>query len=136
MDERIPIALSNTENKLLEERIELKSKQCVDLQIQREENLERIQLIEQHLKRIEDELTSIQVKWIYYLIQWTNIHRLEIVKCLPNGRKHREILSQYLFNRKATDRKNDWQCWYWYRKICCTAKYLFSTENKKEKQID
>jgi len=62
MDERIPIALSNTENKLLEERIELKSKQCVDLQIQREENLERIQLIEQHLKRIEDELTSIQVK--------------------------------------------------------------------------
>lgn len=62
MDERIPIALSNTENKLLEERIELKSKQCVDLRIQREENLERIQLIEQHLKRIEDELTSIQVK--------------------------------------------------------------------------
>lgn len=62
MDERIPIALSNTENKLLEERIELKSKQCVDLQIQREENLERIQLIEQHQKRIEDELTSIQVK--------------------------------------------------------------------------
>ena len=60
-DTRIPSALSNNENKLIEENIESKLKELTSLQLNLDENLDRIEMIENHQKMIEDELGYIQV---------------------------------------------------------------------------
>lgn len=60
-DFRIPSALSNEENKFLEENIEAKTKELSNIQLDINENLDRIQMIENHQKNIQDELEMIQV---------------------------------------------------------------------------
>ncbi len=61
IDTRIPNALSNDENKFLEERIEAKMKEITSIQIDIDENRDRIGMLENHQKMIQDELEIIQV---------------------------------------------------------------------------
>ncbi|CAF0888168.1 unnamed protein product [Rotaria sp. Silwood1] len=59
-DTRIPSALSNEENKLLEENVEAKMKELTSLQLDIVENSDRIQMLEDHQKLVKDELETIQ----------------------------------------------------------------------------
>ncbi|CAF2975661.1 unnamed protein product [Rotaria sp. Silwood2] len=59
-DTRIPSALSNEENKLLEENVEAKMKELTTLQLDIVENSDRIQMLEDHQKLVQDELETIQ----------------------------------------------------------------------------
>jgi hypothetical protein len=61
IDMRIPGVLSNDENKFLEERIEAKMKEITSIQIDIDENIDRIRMLENHQKMIQDELEIIQV---------------------------------------------------------------------------
>lgn len=61
IDMRIPGVLSNDENKFLEERIEAKMKEIISIQINIDENIDRIRMLENHQKMIQDELEIIQV---------------------------------------------------------------------------
>lgn len=61
IDTHIPNALSNDENKFLEERIEAKMKEMTSIQIDIDENRDRIHMLENHQKMIQDELEIIQV---------------------------------------------------------------------------
>jgi hypothetical protein len=61
IDTRIPGVLSNDENKFLEERIEAKMKEIISIQINIDENIDRIRMLENHQKLIQDELEIIQV---------------------------------------------------------------------------
>ncbi|CAF1269971.1 unnamed protein product [Adineta steineri] len=60
IDTRIPAALINDENKLLEENVEAKIKEITSKQLDIDENIDRIQLLENHHKIIQDELRTIQ----------------------------------------------------------------------------
>ncbi len=60
-DTRIPSALSNDENKFLEESIEVKIKEITSLQLNIDENIDRIQMLEDHQKMVQDEIEIIQV---------------------------------------------------------------------------
>ncbi|CAF3985573.1 unnamed protein product, partial [Adineta steineri] len=60
IDTRIPAALINDENKLLEEDVEAKIKEITSKQLDIDENIDRIQLLENHHKIIQDELRTIQ----------------------------------------------------------------------------
>ncbi|CAF4239367.1 unnamed protein product [Rotaria magnacalcarata] len=60
-DTRIPSALSNEENKLLEESVEAKMKELSSLQLDIVENMDRIQMLDDHQKLVQDELATIQV---------------------------------------------------------------------------
>jgi len=60
-DTRIPAALSNNENKLLEENVEIKIKEIASKQLNIDENIDRIRLLEDHHKIVQDELQTIQV---------------------------------------------------------------------------
>ncbi len=64
-DTYISSALSNDENKFLEENIEAKLKEITSLQIEIDENIDRIHMLENHQKMIEDELRVIQVIFLY-----------------------------------------------------------------------
>ncbi|CAF4713825.1 unnamed protein product, partial [Rotaria magnacalcarata] len=55
-DTRIPSALSNEENKLLEESVEAKMKELSSLQLDIVENMDRIQMLDDHQKLVQDEL--------------------------------------------------------------------------------
>ncbi|CAF1211887.1 unnamed protein product [Rotaria sordida] len=59
-DTRIPSALSNEENKLLEENVEAKMKELTSSQLDIVENVDRIQMLEDHQKLVQDELETIQ----------------------------------------------------------------------------
>ncbi|CAF1386454.1 unnamed protein product [Rotaria magnacalcarata] len=59
-DTRIPSALSNEENKLLEESVEAKMKELSSLQLDIVENMDRIQMLDDHQKLVQDELATIQ----------------------------------------------------------------------------
>ena len=60
-DIRIPSALINDENKFLEERIEEKIKELSWIYNNIDEHRDRIPMLENHQKMIEDELEVIQV---------------------------------------------------------------------------
>lgn len=60
-DTRIPSVLSNEENKLLEENVEIKMKELSKLQSDIVENTDRIQMLENHQRLVQDELGAIQV---------------------------------------------------------------------------
>lgn len=60
-DIRIPGALSNEENQFLEESIEAKVKDFSSIQLDIEENLDRIRMLEDHRRLVQDELQIIQV---------------------------------------------------------------------------
>jgi hypothetical protein len=61
IDIRIPSALINDENKFLEERIEAKMKEITSIYNDIDEHKDRIRMLENHQKMIEDELEVIQV---------------------------------------------------------------------------
>ena len=61
IDTRIAGALSNEENQFLEENIAGKVKEFTSIQLNIEENLDRIRLLEDHQKLSHDELHVIQV---------------------------------------------------------------------------
>jgi hypothetical protein len=60
-DIRIPGALSNDENKFIEENVEAKMKEITSLQNNIDENIDRIQMLENHRKIVQEELEVIQV---------------------------------------------------------------------------
>ena len=64
---RIPSALINEENKLLEENVETKVKELVSLQLDIVENADRIKMLEDNQKLVQDEIDSIQVCIFSYL---------------------------------------------------------------------
>jgi len=59
-DTRIPSALINDENKLFEENIEAKLKEIESIQINIDEHYDRIQMLEDHHKIVQDEIDIIQ----------------------------------------------------------------------------
>jgi hypothetical protein len=63
-DTRIPGALSNDENQFLEENIQAKRKEITTLQINIDENIDRIQMLKDHQKMTQDELEVIQVVFL------------------------------------------------------------------------
>ncbi|UJR21235.1 hypothetical protein I4U23_024330 [Adineta vaga] len=60
IDARIPAALSNDDNRLLEENVEAKVKELASKQLDIDENIDRIQLLEDHHKIVQDEIQTIQ----------------------------------------------------------------------------
>ena len=74
-DIRIPGALSNEENQFLEESIEAKVKDFGSIQMDIEENLDRIRMLENHRRLVQDELQIIQV---FSLVCIPSLTRLSI----------------------------------------------------------
>ena len=60
-DTRIPAPLSNDENKLLEENVEAKMKDIAFIQATIDENVDRIGMLEDHQRAVQDELSVVQV---------------------------------------------------------------------------
>jgi hypothetical protein len=60
-DTRIPAALINDENKFLEDNVEAKTKEITSIRLDIDENIDRIQMLENHQKVVQDELGAIQV---------------------------------------------------------------------------
>jgi len=58
---RVPGAVINDENKFIEENITAKIKELSSLQLDIDENLDRIHMLENHQKIVQDELGIIQV---------------------------------------------------------------------------
>lgn len=59
--DRFAIGLSNEENQFLEENVENKSKELFLIESQIEENQNRIRMLEEHRKIIDEELQTIRV---------------------------------------------------------------------------
>ncbi|CAF0873509.1 unnamed protein product [Adineta ricciae] len=60
VDTRIPAALSNDENRLLEENVEAKTKELARKQLDIDENIDRIHLLEDHQKIVQEEIQTIE----------------------------------------------------------------------------
>ena len=61
-DNRLAIDLSNEENQILEENVEKQCEQLFLIESQIEENYQRIRMLNEHRKIIDDELKTIQVE--------------------------------------------------------------------------
>lgn len=84
-DIRIPGVLSNEENKFIEESIEAKMKELSNLQLNIDENIDRIHMIENHQKIVQDELGIIQVFFLMNNISFKYYHLLiEVTGSMPN----------------------------------------------------
>ena len=71
-DTRIPSALINDENNLLEESVETKVKELESIQLNIDEHSDRIEMLEDHHKIVQDEIRIIQV-----FIQYETIKKIE-----------------------------------------------------------
>ena len=60
-DRRIPAALSNDENKILEENVDDKLKELSAVQLDIDENTDRCQMLEDHQKVLKEELEALHV---------------------------------------------------------------------------
>ena len=60
-DRRIPAALSNDENKILEENVDNKMKELTAIHLSIDENIDRSQMLEDHQKVLEEELGVLHV---------------------------------------------------------------------------
>jgi hypothetical protein len=67
-DTRIPAALINDENNLLEESVEAKIKEIESIQLNIDEHNDRIQMLEDHHKIVQDEIRIIQVFIVNYIL--------------------------------------------------------------------
>ena len=67
VDTRIPAALSNDENRLLEENVEAKTKELARKQLDLDENIDRIHLLEDHQKIVQEEIQTIEVFKIIFM---------------------------------------------------------------------
>lgn len=85
-DTRIPGVLSNEENQFLEERIEAKVKDFTSIQLDIEENLDRIQMLDNHRKLVHDELQIIQVDFLCIVQVHLDLLEIEITHSMSNGR--------------------------------------------------
>lgn len=61
--EQLGLPVANTENKLLEAQVQRKEREISSLQLQIDENKDRVQAISDHLKNVRQELQQTQV-WI------------------------------------------------------------------------
>ena len=67
-DTRIPSALINDENSLLEENVEAKIKELESIQLNIDEHSDRIEMLEDHHKIVQDEIKIIQVFIVNYTL--------------------------------------------------------------------
>ncbi len=77
IDIRIPSALINDENKFLEERIEAKMKEITSIYNDIDEHKDRIRMLENHQKMIEDELEVIQVISSSFIVKVFDFYSIE-----------------------------------------------------------